>query len=742
MRRKKSQSSRKSAAREIAELRARLAEAEETLDAIRSGAVDALVVSGPEGEQVFALKGAETPYRLLVEAMHEAALLLDLHGTILYGNYRLSAMARCAPEHTIGRPLTDFLIPQQAAELRRVLTSVPPEGRAAEFVFQPRVASAKPFPIQLAVTPLRLDLVESLAVVITDLTTQKAYEAILHQSNQELGARVQQRSDELRQSEERFQLSMEATHDGLWDWNTETGDAYFSPAYFRMLGHDPKEFSGTAAKWLELVHPEDREPAWQGNLDCIEGRCEAFEVEFRMKAHDGQWHWILRRGKCVARDARRRALRLVGTHVDITQRKRAEEALRQSEATLKNFYDSSSFLMGVVELHGHDVISVHGNKMVAQFFGRAPEQLAGCSARELIQSEETARLWLEKYQFSLRENRAVRFECEHPCTRGRVWLSVTVAPLTAGTNGVPRFSFVAEDVTERKRAQQALARNKEELERLVEERTARLRELVGELEHFSYTITHDMRAPLRSMRGFAELVSELCAPCQHQEQKLLLGRIITSAQRMDLLITDALSYSKAVRQDLPLGPVDLGALLRGIVESYPEFQASRAHIDVAADIPLVYGNHAGLTQCFSNLLGNAVKFVEPGRTPEIRVRAEVTAAERAPDSLQETPQSASLGVPAPAHWVRIWVEDNGIGIPSVMVPRLFNLFSRGIHGQDGTGLGLALVRKVVDRMGGRVGVESEPGKGSRFWVELHPGNRLQVPPKIRPSPPQDPMRIL
>ena len=114
-------------------------------------------------------------------------------------------------------------------------------------------------------------------------------------------------------------------------------------------------------------------------------------------------------------------------------------------------------------------------------------------------------------------------------------------------------------------------------------------------------------------------------------------------------------------------------------------------------MPVVLGNEAGLTQCFSNLLGNAVKFVKPGEKPEIRV----WATQR-------------------GEWVRIWVEDKGIGISKEMLPRVFEMFSRGSKEYEGTGIGLALVRKVVQRMGGKVGVESEEGKGSRFWIELRP----------------------
>lgn len=249
-----------------------------------------------------------------------------------------------------------------------------------------------------------------------------------------------------------------------------------------------------------------------------------------------------------------------------------------------------------------------------------------------------------------------------------------------------------QDITERKQFQ-------EELERVVAERTAKLQEVIGELEHYSYTITHDMRAPLRTMRGFAEFMAESCAGCQAHQSREFLGRIIRAATRMDGLITDALTYSKASRQELVLQPVDPGALLSSMLESYPELQPAKARIEIRGRIPVVSANEAGLTQCFSNLLSNAVKFVKEGELPQITIRSEQRDG-----------------------WVRLWFEDNGIGIPPEALPHLFEMFSRGHHGYDGTGVGLALVRKVVSRLGGKVGVESVPGNGSRFWIELRSAN--------------------
>jgi len=234
------------------------------------------------------------------------------------------------------------------------------------------------------------------------------------------------------------------------------------------------------------------------------------------------------------------------------------------------------------------------------------------------------------------------------------------------------------------------------LDHLVKERTAELQALVNELEYFSYTITHDLRAPLRAMHGFAGLLADECMPVINVQSREYLTRIITAANRMDRLITDALSYSKVVRNEMPKEPIDVRRLLHGMVDSYPIFQRPHAHIEIADDLPPVLGNEAGLTQCFSNLLGNAVKFVTPGKVPVVRISGERRGAK-----------------------VRLCCDDNGIGIPKDLQSRVFVMFQRLSKNYEGTGIGLTLVKKVVERMDGTVGIESEPGNGSRFWIELN-----------------------
>ena len=192
------------------------------------------------------------------------------------------------------------------------------------------------------------------------------------------------------------------------------------------------------------------------------------------------------------------------------------------------------------------------------------------------------------------------------------------------------------------------------------------------------------------------------------------ARIGEAAKRMDNLIIDALDYAKLSDQAMELRVVDTGALLRGMLRSYLHYQAPAAKISIAENMPSVLANEAGLTQCFSNLLNNAIKFVQPGKIPEIRIWAEDSEREA-----ENGCQKSKTG--APQAFVRLWFEDKGIGIDEEYLEKIFGMFERLNVDLEGTGIGLALVKKAAKRMGGQVGVKSEAGKGSRFWLEFKKG---------------------
>lgn len=234
------------------------------------------------------------------------------------------------------------------------------------------------------------------------------------------------------------------------------------------------------------------------------------------------------------------------------------------------------------------------------------------------------------------------------------------------------------------------------LEQRVEERTAKLREANAELEAFSYSVSHDLRAPLRSMESYARILCEDHAASLDEEGRHYAHRIMKNAAKMDRLMVDVLTMSRISRSELDLSPIDLDALVEEVIDQYPDLAAVHKQIHLERPLGRVIADHSSLVQCFSNLLQNAFKFVPADRTAEVRVSSVVEAA-----------------------FVTISVADNGIGIEPAMHERIFGMFERASPAHvPGTGIGLAIVKKAVDRMGGSVGVESQPDQGARFWLRL------------------------
>jgi len=241
-------------------------------------------------------------------------------------------------------------------------------------------------------------------------------------------------------------------------------------------------------------------------------------------------------------------------------------------------------------------------------------------------------------------------------------------------------------------------RTGDNLERMVNERTASLREAIAQMEEFSYSVSHDLRAPVRAMQCYAEVLMEDYGGDLDEHAKKYLDRIIHSGARMDRLIQDILTYSRLSRREIKLQPILLDKLTRDIIRQYLDLSASGGpEVTVEGQLLPVIGHEPSLSQAISNLLNNAVKFVEPGTKPKVNIRTERRNAD-----------------------VRLWIEDNGIGIKPEYQHRLFNVFER-VHPEksyEGTGIGLAIVRKAAERMGGKTGVESDGINGSRFWIQL------------------------
>jgi PAS domain S-box-containing protein len=408
---------------------------------------------------------------------------------------------------------------------------------------------------------------------------------------------------------------------------------------------------------------------------------------------------------------------------DLIEQSRAVEALRQSELLLRTVTREARVGLVIVDKDWRytfanqtylNLVGLEESEIIGK---RIPDVQAGVydqikpNLSRAFQGERVSYEVKMPSRDHLRKERVLEIICEPH----------------ASDTGIPYVVVVTVDITERKKMQQVL-------EQTVEQRTAKLRETIHELETFSYSIVHDMRAPLRAMQGFSKVLLEEQGPQLDEEGRDHLRRIEVSARRLDALIQDVLDYSKIVRSELPLETIRTDEFLHEIIDSYPDLHLHRSQIHLQEPMPPVLANPAALTQVVSNLLGNAVKFVRPGIKPDVQVRAELLNKSLPQTGKQSPPVAPHAGterdsrqvrskVPpqnAKKRVVRLWFEDNGIGIRKELYDRIFLMFQRLNPAQDyeGTGMGLTIVRKAIERMGGAVGLESDPGKGSRFWIEL------------------------
>jgi PAS domain S-box-containing protein len=373
--------------------------------------------------------------------------------------------------------------------------------------------------------------------------------------------------------------------------------------------------------------------------------------------------------------------------------------------------NASRFLAAVVESSDDAIITKDLNGIITSW-NKAAENIFGYTAQEIIGKPVVLLIPADRENEEpniLRRLRSGEKIDHYETVRRRkdgtlLDISLTVSPVRDEQGVVIGASKVARDITSRKRyeaeltrAREELARTNAELEERVVERTASLERAIRQMEEFSYSVSHDLRSPIRAMKGFATAALEDHGEQLPREVRDYLERIIRSGARMERLIHDVLIYSRLARAEIAMQPVALDHLIPEIVHHYPEMQPPRAEISIRQPLLPVLGHESSLTQALSNLLSNGVKFVPPGVIPKLKVWTEARNGD-----------------------VRLWIEDNGIGIKPDYQNRLFLMFER-IHQNpqyEGTGIGLAIVRKTIEKMGGEVGVKSDGQNGSSFWIQL------------------------
>jgi PAS domain S-box-containing protein len=389
---------------------------------------------------------------------------------------------------------------------------------------------------------------------------------------------------------------------------------------------------------------------------------------------------------------------------DITEQVESRAVQRNSEIRYRRLFEAARD--GILILDAGTRKITDANPFMSEILGYPYEELLGKELWEigLLKDEAASR---EAFRHLQRKS-FIRYENLPLQNKAGQRREVEFVSNVYDEDGRKVIQCNIRDITERKRTEDALrdahaqlTNQAVELERVVAERTGQLRETIAELEGFSYSVSHDMRAPLRAMQSYSQYLLDEYGGKLDAQGVDYLQQIMRSAARLDRLTQDVLSYTKVVHVELPMARVDLDRLMRDIVDAFPSGRPVKPEIQIKGVLPQVEANEALLVQCISNLLNNGAKFVTPGTTPLMEISAE---------SIDGA-------------WIRVCFKDNGIGIAPENHDRVFRLFERiqPAAEYDGTGIGLTIVRKAVERMGAQVGFESALGEGSTFWLQLKKG---------------------
>lgn len=509
-----------------------------------------------------------------------------------------------------------------------------------------------------------------------------------------MSTHIQERDAALSESEARFQSIFEQATVGVAHVTLEGRIVLVNHRFAELVGrpHDAVQ----SGRLDELV-PGGNGPAdSEGIRRLLAGDSRAYTSERRIVRGDGEAAWVyctvsVVRGTC---GPPRHLLVLLE---DITARKQSEEQLRASYkeiADLKAALDEHA-IVAITDPRGK---IIHANDKFCAISKYARDELIGQDHR-LINSGHHPKEFFHDLWTTITNGRVWKGEIKNQAKDGSFyWVDTTIVPFL-NDQGKPRqYVAIRADITERKRAEEEIRKLNEELERRVRERTAQMEVAHQELEAFSYSVSHDLRAPLRHIGGFVNLLLRSARAELSEPNRRYLDIIADSATQMGQLIDDLLAFSRMGRAELKFEPVDLGQLVDETIRAFQSEMAGRNIQWHRAALPVVRGDRALLRQVFTNLLANAIKYTRPRDPAEIEIG------------------------PAPAGRddVVVCVRDNGVGFDMQYAGKLFGVFQR-LHADDefeGTGIGLANVRRIITRHGGRTWAEGRVDGGAAFYFSI------------------------
>ncbi len=672
------------------ELRMKLAEAEETLNAIIDGKIDAIVTPGLEGDQVFTLKGADYAYRLLVEAMNEGAATLTPDGILMYSNSRFAGMLGVSTRDIIGRSIFDFINPDELHDFSPFLERGMKGTEQAEFHL--RSKDEQLIPVLVSCNPLKLDDT-GLSIVITNLSEIKEAQRKLQRSHRELEKKVQERTRELKESEDRFRNFMDNSPGIAWIKDQEGRYVYVSRSYERQFGIGPDEWLG---KTDFDIWPDDiARTIWNNDLAVMRGG-EIRKVVETTRSRDGSctYWWKF---KFLIWDSSGQKF-VAGSGMDITDRKRAEAKLARAHAILETLVTKAPIGIAYFD---RELRFLMINDRLADINGIPAADHIGKRIRDVApaldkSAREITRQILDTGQPV--ENRQVSGETPLAPGITRYW-SESWFPVRDNTGEIIGFGSIVEEITDRRKAEEILKRDRETLSRMVNSQAEKLVDTATELEKakrlsdigaLAATVAHELRNPLAAIGMAAHNIGRKTdLPYIHKRLKKIKNKVNES----DHIINNLLFYSRIRpphREDVNINQILNNCL--ATVENQSRKEVSLVpDLDSIRDV-VIEADGIQLKEVFNNILNNALHAI-PSQGGVIKI----------------TGRNGN-------GYIEIDITDNGDGMDKDTVDKIFDPFFT--TKARGTGLGLSVSRQIIKLHRGDIEVSSEPGEYTSVLVRL------------------------
>ncbi len=595
----------------------------------------------------------------LLEQAHEAIFVWELDGQITYWNRGAEALYGYNASETVGFSSHDLLLVGDPAELDRRLWQLRTEGLwSGELRHRTRAG--------------RDIMVESRQVLVKTADAR----LVVLETNRDI-TRRKQAEQALRASEEKFRTIFNVAAVGIAQTSVPEG-RYISAnrRFAEITGYPVEALIGKC--FLEITHPDDRASNEALYYDTIEGPSSEYTMEKRYMRKDGSIVWASVTISFV-RDESGRPLYTIGVIEDITERKLARMALEESEQRQRLAVDA-----GRIGLWDWDIINdrIDWSDRTYEFHGVPPGQFSGSLEEyaRLLHPNDRERVWSAIQRALAGESYQIEFRIVQPGGAVR-WLTTSGAVLFDAQFKPVRMFGATVDVTERKAAEDELKRVNEELRRAN-----------ADLQQFAYAAAHDLQEPLRNVALYTQLLQLRYHGRLDHEADEILAATRDSAVRMQMLVQDLLTYTHVTGNDRATMPVDCNSVLQSVLKNLGAAIAESGAEVSSAPLPEIRAHESSMIEIFQNLIGNAIKY-RSAAPPQIHVSAEKQAGA----------------------WT-FSISDNGMGIAPEYQDRIFGVFKR-LHGREiaGTGIGLAICKRIVERYGGRVWVESAgEGKGSTF----------------------------